>query len=265
MLGPILFVLYVNDIPLYVNDIYIYMRDLDYIDEWSGIWQLGFNLEKCKCIHSGKQANPWKYTMWNGRENLVLKEVHEEKDQGVWCMCNLKCSKQCAEAARMATVVLINVKISFEELDAQSFQIIYKTYIRTHLEYAVQVWCPYYEEDIKTIENVQRKATKLVGLRNVAYEDRLRLLKIHSMRKRRLKGDLIESFKILNGYSKVDSNIFFQLNHSRQGHAFKLKKPRCNSKARQIFFCKELFINSWNSLDDKVVVNAISINTFKMV
>ncbi len=48
--------------------------------------------------------------MWNGRQNLVLKEVHEEKDLGIWCRCNLKCSEQCADAARKATVVLINVE-----------------------------------------------------------------------------------------------------------------------------------------------------------
>ncbi len=81
------------------------------------------------------------------------------------------------------------------------------------------------------------------------------------MRERQLRGDLIETFKILNRYSRVDCNIFFQLNPSRRGHAFKLKKPRCNSKARQTFFSQTV-INSWNSLDDKVV-NATSINTFK--
>ncbi len=81
------------------------------------------------------------------------------------------------------------------------------------------------------------------------------------MRERQLRGDLIETFKILNGYSKVDSNIFFELNPSRQGHAFKLKKPRCNSKARQTLFLQRV-INSWNRLDVKVV-NVTSINTFK--
>ncbi len=60
----------------------------------------------------------------------------------------------------------------------------------------------------------------VVGLRNVAYEDRLRRLKIPSMRERWLRGDLIETFKILNEYGKVDSNIFFHLNPSRRGHAF---------------------------------------------
>ncbi len=105
VLGPILFVLYVNDIPegvrslikLFADDTKVLgkvrneedmdmvQRDLDYIEECSGIWQLGFNLEKCKCMHFGKQANPRKYTMWNGRENLVLKEVHEEKNLGVCC------------------------------------------------------------------------------------------------------------------------------------------------------------------------------------
>ncbi len=162
VLGPILFVLYVNDIPegirslikLFADDPKVLgkvrneedrdmvQRDMDYIEEWSGILQFGFNLEKSKCMHSGKQANPWKNTMWNGRENLVLKEVHEEKDLGVWCMSNLKCSKQCNEAAKKATLVLRNLKKSFEELEAQSFQIIYKTYITTHLQYAVQAWCP---------------------------------------------------------------------------------------------------------------------------
>ncbi len=130
VLSPILFVLYVNDIPegvrslikLFADDTKvlgkvrneedrdIVQRDLDYTEEWSRIWQLGFNLEKSKSMHSGKQANPRKYTMWNDRENLVLKEVQEEKDLGVWCTCNLKCSKQCADAARKATAMLINVK-----------------------------------------------------------------------------------------------------------------------------------------------------------
>ncbi len=62
------------------------------------------------------------------------------------------------------------------------------------------------------------------------------MLKIPSMRERWLRSDLIETFKVLNGYSRQDSNIFFQLNPSRRGHAFMLKKPRCNSKARQTFF-----------------------------
>ncbi len=81
------------------------------------------------------------------------------------------------------------------------------------------------------------------------------------MRERQLRGDLIETFKILNGYSWVVSNICFKLNPSRRRHAFKLKKSRCNSKGRQTFFSQSV-INSWNSLDDKVV-NAAFINTFK--
>ncbi len=98
--------------------------------------------------------------MWNGRENLVLKKVHEERTwvSGVPVISNAACNVPRQQERQL--LVLRNVKNSFEELDAQSCQIIYKTYTRKYLEYAVQAWCPYYETDIKTIEDVQRMATK---------------------------------------------------------------------------------------------------------
>ena len=79
---------------------------------------------------------------------------------------------------------------------------LYKTLVRPHLEYCMQVWSPYLRRDIDLIEGVQRRATKMiVGWDDErSYEDRLALCKLQTLECRRLCGDLIQVFKILKGY-----------------------------------------------------------------
>ena len=71
--------------------------------------------------------------------------------------------------------------------------------IRSQLEYAVSVWCPYRKEDISRIEKVQMRATKLVSsVKNLSYIDRLEKLKLPTLKFRRSRGDMIEVYKIIN-------------------------------------------------------------------
>ena len=139
--------------------------------------------------------------------------------------------------------------------------IIYNTYVRPHLEYCEQAWSPYLQKDKTCLEKVQRRATKMVkGLKKLPYETRLKRLGIYTLERRRLRGDLIETFKILTGKERIDFELADTTSWLR-GHSLKLYKPRCHTTLRQNFF-SERVINTWNKLDNDTVC-ASSLNCFK--
>jgi len=72
----------------------------------------------------------------------------------------------------------------------------YQGFIRPHVEYAIQAWCPYLKGDIEHLEKVQRRATKLIRGYSKLYKQRLGKLNLATLRTRRLRGDLIETYKI---------------------------------------------------------------------
>ena len=151
-------------------------------------------------------------------------------------------------------------------LSCSFFAVLYKTYIRPHLEYCVQAWNPCMQKDIITLERVQRRATKLVSaIRELTYPERLQELQLYSLEQRRLRGDLIETFKILNGFERVDQNKFFKIATvtETRGHDLKLFKPRLQKSLRwrQDFFSQRV-INSWNSLP-QYVMQTKNVNSFK--
>ena len=119
------------------------------------------------------------------------------------------------------------LKGTLTKFSKELFIFLYKTYVRPQLEYCVQLWCPYLAQDIDTLENVQRWATKLVNeLVKLPYESRLRKLGLYSLYCQRQRGDLIEVYKLLHGYYDVDWSRYFTLSsvHHTRGHHLKLFK-----------------------------------------
>ena len=88
---------------------------------------------------------------------------------------------------------------------------LYKSIVRSHLDYYVQAWRPHYRKGIDKLEKMQRRATRMVeGLGEYSYEDRLRILGLTTLETRFLWADLIEVFKILRGFANWDPNRFFR-------------------------------------------------------
>ena len=174
--------------------------DIDKLVKWSEKWQMLFNFGKCKCLHIGPGNTSMTYEMGGTIPSITEKE----KDLGVTMNANMKVSEQC----RIAASGMIRRNIAYK--DKSLIVPLYKAIVRPHLEYCIQAWSPYLRKDIYMHEKIQRRATKLIpGLRDLRYEERLKECGLTTLETRRLRGDQIEVFKILNGYENIDSNIFF--------------------------------------------------------
>ena len=141
---------------------------------------------------------------------------------------------------------------------------LYKAIVRPHLEYCIQAWRPYRKKDIDKLERIQRRATKMIPeLRDLSYESRLLQCGLTTLETRRLRGDQIEVFKIVNGYEDVDRNMFFKLKEGSRtrGHKAALVKEQCRLDMRKYSFSQRV-INEWNKLPNDCV-NASSVNMFK--
>ena len=96
---------------------------------------------------------------------------------------------------------IINKGVSYK-----SAEVISKLY----LEYCIQFWLSINEKDGDMLEGVQRRATKMIpSLRKISYEERLKRLGMFSLRRRRLRGDIIEVFKMIQGNDKVNLGKLF--------------------------------------------------------
>ena len=141
---------------------------------------------------------------------------------------------------------------------------LYKALVRSHLEYAGTVWSPYKIKYITALEQVWKRATKLVSkIKHLPYKDRLSKLELPTLVFRRLHGDMIEVFKILSGIYDQNTvpSMSLTLPATTTGHNKKLFKPFCNKNVRRKYFTVRV-IETWNSLPHEFV-NANSVNAFK--
>ena len=136
--------------------------------------------------------------------------------------------------------------------------------MRPHLEYANSIWCPHLKRQSKQIENVQRRATKLLKeCKSMSYNERLNYLQLHSLKGRRLRGDLIQTYKIFNGTVNVSFDNFFSTsNHNSTRRAEgKIFIKHCHTNIRKYCFSNRV-APYWNELPTNIKYEQ-NINCFK--
>ena len=280
VLGPILFLIYINDLEegvtgnilkfaddtkLFrkvkeIGDTFFLQDDIDKLVKWSEKWQMSFNFGKCKCLHTGSGNTGVNYDMGG----TIISKTVKEKDLGVTMNANMKVSEQCRIAASKGNQVLGMIRRNITYKEKSLIIPLYKAIVRPHLEYCIQAWNPYLRKDVDMLEKIQRRATKLIpGLRDLTYEERLNECGLTTVETRRLRGDQIEVFKILNGYENIDYNIFFEIKEGKitRGHNYTLVKKQSRLDVRKYSFSQRT-INVWNNLSTDCV-QASSVNMFK--
>ena len=285
VLGPLLFVVYINDLLdntksagfLFADDAKIFravtskedalilQSDIKLLEDWSRTWLLNFHPDKCHILTFGKFENT-KYTHRYKICGHEVEHVFEEKDLGVVFDSELTFQDHICEKVRKANCIIGLIRRSFSYLDCKMFLKMYTSFVRPHLEYAQAVWAPFLRKYIIMIENVQIRATKLVdGLGKLKYKDRLTRLNLPTLAFRRIRGDMIETYKHFHKYdTQILADSFQPRNRSSRQHGFQLHLPKSNDGMRGIqnnsFYFR--IAKTWNNLP-REVVNAININAFK--
>ena len=279
VLGPLLFLIYINDldsglvsrVAKFADDTKLgacaadpeairgLQTDLAKVGDWSDKWLMPFNNDKCHVLHFGTRNPRTAYTL----QGSPVSEAASEKDLGVLITNDLKFSAQCIAAEKKANRILGYIKRQFNYRNKQTVLTLYHALVRPILEYAVQFWSPTLVADITRLEKVQARATKLIPeIRHKGYQRRLNDLGLFTLEKRRLRGQLIETFKILKGFDKVDHNLFFTLNENpTRNHGWKVIPPRYHTAAYGNIMTVRI-CNVWNRLPE-VVVNSNSVESFK--
>ena len=281
VLGPMLFICFINDLPeqaiseafIFADDTKIIARepektaelqqDIDRLQQWSETWQLRFNASKCKVMHLGNQKEPHIYSMSSNNTPIALETTRVEKDLGVYVDAGLTFEEHVQTQTTKANKLLGMIQRTFTYLDQVSLPLLYKAIISPHLEYCNSVWNPKWKKELEALEAVQHRATRLIpGLREKEYEERLKALSLPTLFYRRARGDMIECFKYMSGIYKTSSDFLkLDTNRSTRGHKKKLKKLAATKSCRSKFFSRRI-TNAWNSLPEDVIM-APTLNTFK--
>ena len=246
VLGPTLFIYYINDLPsvantptrIFADDTKSYNQIevkedsvhlqtcINSLIKWSYKWLLFFNCSKCNMMHLGKNNPCYEYTTSAEEQINPLNVTVKEKDLGVYVDPLLNFNEHITTTIRKARGVS---GLILRTLDSRCSDILcplFLSMVRPVLEYANPVWCPYLRKDIDRIERVQRHFTKRIsGLNKLSYTERLKALDLPSLEYRRARGDMVECYKITHEiYDPLTTYTLFELdtNKTTRAHPFKI-------------------------------------------
>jgi hypothetical protein len=288
VLGPILFILFINDIDsvcqsctklkLFADDLKLYsvvklnlssntvslQQSLDAVCSWANEWQFSINVNKTNVItlcNKPCSSSCRSYVI----NNINLPYCNPIPDLGIMVDSSLSFKdhiNNIVSKSMQRSGILFR---GFISRDLSLMRKAFVTYIRPILEYNSNVWNPSHKQLIDSIEAVQRRFTKRIpSLTGLSYPERLASINLESLELRRLRTDLIMYFKILNNLTSLSWShhftFYYPRSSSRSTFPVLLKPAKGSAKYFGSFFNRS--IDCWNSLHHSIR-SADSLSKFK--
>lgn len=275
VLGPLLFLIYLNDLPnnitsemrLFADDCVIYrlikcaqdiinlQHDLNQLSLWQQKWQMHFNVSKCFVIKFTHAKKPTTHTYQLG--NTILSETKSHTYLGIHLSNDLKWNDHVNHTTTKAKRVLGMLRRNLHPCPTDLKSTAYKTLVRPQLEYASTVWNPHTKENIDKIESIQRRSARF-ACRDYDYTSSvtsmLSRLEWDPLQTRREAASLTMLQKIHTSQVAIPAQKFLRpVNRPSRHH---------NSKAYQRYQAKKdcfkhsffpSTISSWNTLPEHLV------------
>ena len=273
-LGPLAFLLYINDLPqqlqfsncsLFADDVKVYycfkanectdpfQIDLNAIATWAKVWQLTISVTKTILLHIGNK-NPKNSYIINGQK-VTYKDC--VRDLGVYVSSDLSWRSHCVEMCRKANGVAHAILHMFKTNNINIYMKAFDAYVRPIVEYCSYVWNPSLKCDIDMVENVQKSFTRRAfykcDLNRTSYLGRLQFLKRSTLEYRRITMSLSIFYQIFHNF--VSCNVLHNFNPPHvqlRGHSKQIFIPFCKTSVRKNFFTIRM-LPLWNGLPSSVV------------
>ena len=172
VLGPLLFLLYINDIAsniqseirVFADDCILYRTinksadclilqdDINQLLSWASVWQMQFNSKKCHILSITRQRSRPTTTYTLGAE--ILSPVDSYPYLGVTVSSDLRWHNHISNISTKATRILNFVRRNVHSCSPEAKPLAYTSWVRPHLEYASSAWDPYLTKDIAQLESV---------------------------------------------------------------------------------------------------------------
>ena len=235
VLGPILFLIFINDLPqqvkshccLFADDCLLY-REISCLQDsialqqdltgWSDTWGLHFNAKKCYIMSTAKGKDPYFHQL-NGH---VLSSVKTSPYLGVLLSEDLSFSPHIGKVSQKASSNLGFISRNLKGCPERLKELAYITLVRPRLEYASSVWDPHTRLDIDKLEKIQCRAARFVksysryrraDTDNITSRDLINILKWDSLASRRKMSRLCMLYKAVNGEVALPTHILQTADH----------------------------------------------------
>ena len=275
VLGPILFLIYINDLPemlkyssarLFADDSLIFrviktfedcillQKDLEALEAWENIWQMQFRPDKCSCIRFTRSHNPILLDYY--LKNIKLKEAKTQKYLGVYLSSDMRWTAHIDHIVNKANRTIGFLTRNLHRCPSKVKYTAYVTIARPILDYCDTVWDTEILRDVLKLEKLNTRAARLIS------NDYRRIEGITSYLKREHNLDILAErrklhrltflYKISNGIVAIDKDKYLQ-DHGREG--LRHNPTWINYSSTSNIFKSSFFprtISEWNTLPTEI-------------